>query len=505
MVWEFEVTNVTREWTYSTTQGDEWADEAVVLLAPFTYAWSWDNGMIPGQLSPGQGSIVIAARTAVDLPVVEVGDVVAFSLDEADLIAGSDGSRVVEVTEEHVPNAAYAARLTISTADLLVDLPSLPVNKSLSARRRARERLAEIGHAIDRSIGLPTSAGAQLALPRYAREWPDNGREALTTWCNSAFEQIRGGVVTPLNDTAYAAGYEYCGPSSWTDTPIADPDSTIRYLIVDGNRISGTAGAGWEKPLRFVVRDGVLTLGPTDASVDKRMPSVSADYVEAPAQLRAGREHAPNTIRLSGVADWYNPTDLVYEERSYTEDWSGADAVLGGAPRARDVGTQLVLGTYDGTDTDAASVTNGEGDNPSGVFIADASQLAANRTYDSFTIYTEDMDDDDRESLLPRLAPHYPGNVMGGDGRLVRHLTVWRLAPEIRPGASSVASGYIVAGQIVVEHGEIRVEVTLTPGEPVYSGVTDLTVADLIAAGTGLTVGATDPGIAIADLAYVDH
>jgi len=103
------------------------------------------------------------------------------------------------------------------------------------------------------------------------------------------------------------------------------------------------------------------------------------------------------------------------------------------------------------------------------------------------------------------VAPRLPGET-DGDGRVVRHVTIHNIDPDLRFDGAPV-TGFVTGGSMTMEGGDIVWKLDTTPGLPQYaSGVpAPLTVSEMVAAGSGLTAGDTDPLITIADLAYVDH
>lgn len=503
------VTHLTAGWTYSAvhnTPGDP--DAPVLLMDPFTYAWAWQDGQVPGQLEPGTVTFTLYGTSAAVLPQPQRGELITFTARigaAGPILAKATAARITDAIIDLVPDDPdRPARLTVTARDLLVDLPSITPTRTDVGRRRCLERLTQISAATGRSIGLPTALGrAQDGSPRYSADWSGNARDVLSSWAPGA--DVGGtfdGTLTPAYN-AYPAGYSYCAADAAdrVQPAIADPASTIKYVYTHASPLDVRTH---KLPLRLGVVDGRLTLVPAPAA-DTRFAAIDAGVCDIPSRLRSSRDHAPNTIRLVGIAEWdtaatFGGTD---QERPYSPDYYTGDVASAG-PRAREVKTQLVLGTFDHTSSASPTVPSPVPINATAPrFVPDPTAQVETYAVDGFTVNAAQLSQAEALSALPILAPAYPGE--GGDNVLLRHVTIYRIAPNARRGASFIVTGWIVSGSLRIADGQITYELTTTPGVPVYDpAVTPVTFAEFEAAAAGLTVDQADPLIAFADLNYVD-
>lgn len=533
----FSVTSLTRGWTYSAVEGDDWdpADD-VVLVAPFKYTWAFANDQIPGPLNPFTADINLVARTANDVPVVEIGDLIQF-----DIRVGTSGSRIIapppmRVTTADItltPNRVYSAGLSIGLVDLSpdwtgasVDGPSLYNTASPAGgtgpRFRWRERLAEMAAALRVSIGCPLwwadleapvgDHGGHRALKSYW--WKDVAGQGAEIIQNLVQSHLPGGY-THTAATIYGAGgshpsgYEYMGPPSWEvsasgiyNAQVSDSTAAARIEIVEASRKRVTTSL----PFQFTVTGGLLTL----ISVQPASPSGSAGDSSAqlgldalwcviPATARRAREYQINRVELAASGQIRNDDGVTFDVKDLTYVRENTDDEAARGTITRQVGTDLFaggnpIGELHTSVPDAADA-----------FLADSSVLTAPWTYDEISVTSSLIPQTVAAWMLTRIAPRLPGET-NGDGRLVRHVTVSRLADEVRIDGSPVV-GFVTAGSLVISGGDMEWSLTTAPGLPVWVGgaPVPVTVGDVQSAGYGTTtVPNIDELITLADLDYVD-
>jgi hypothetical protein len=525
------VTNLTRGWTYSATEGDPWdpADD-VVLISPLTYTWQFEGEVIPAQLRPVAAAVNLVARTASDVPTVQIGDLVTL-----DVRVGTTGPRIIApppmrvteaetelVTVKH-PNA-YAARLSIGLTDLSVDwrarVPGHVVGYGASSpdapRHRWRERMAEIGYLIGLPVGCPTwwddDEGPLIPDPGNPgfdtplvgadfTEYKSAAEDSLAGYINSHQPDGLTHTWTTVYSTSHPTGYEYVGAVTWWDDDAGDgisralsePAGTVRAEAVPASRKTSSDA------LPFTLADvgGVLVIvavepGAGDSCAQLGM---SARWCQVPAKARRDRTNAINTVAIEGQ---YDPNDgpdgAGISDTTYTLTNASDVAARGSAPRT--VPTKLFLGVKDVYQSQEVPVVAAN-------FLSDESALDAPWTYDGFTLYSSEVPDAVAEWLLPLIPPRLPAET-DGDGRLVRHVTVVDLAPEIRFGGAPV-TGFITSGQMTIEGGDIVWTLRTTPGLPQRTGgaPAPITVGDLVDDFGALTFDDVDPHVTFADLAYV--
>lgn len=511
--------------------GEPVAGEPFIILGdPFTYEWSWSGEQVPGQLDPGKMSCTIHARNfdvfgvhpddTSNRFIPQRGERMSFSVR-----IGTDGPFLVSCKSARVNEAIvtiddadpdlelnpFPITMSLKLDDLLIELPTVASGTEGGTRRASLDRIALIAFFTQNSIGMLTAISrVQSTALRFGRELPENMREAVTTWANSqTTAALRALVATPYhqhalaNDPtypAYPAGYSWVGPSNPVGSAIPDPGSSLKWMLTAANP---TTALTHKLPLRLAVVDGLLSLAPAP-STDTRTAAVDAKYCELPTAMRSSREHVPNTFRVAGEAEWLNttPTPDVYETRGLVVE-SIPDSIeasdRGRVPRA--IQTQLILGTYDGAVPENASTQDtATAAAVASTFAPTSDQVSEPWAVDKIKISATDIPQADAESLLPILAPAYPGEE--GDGVLLRHLTVFNREARIRP---LMIDGWIVAGRLAIADGELTYEVTTMPGDPTYSVATRITVGDVQAASWHAhPAGDIDPRILISDLANVD-
>jgi len=541
----FTVTNLTRGWAYTTTEGEEWdpADN-VVLASPFTYSWGFKDDLIPAQLDVFTAAVHLVARTSSDLPVIDVGDLVA-----VDVRVGTTGQRVIAPPPMRVAastvtlgNGTYKATLAIGLSDLSVDWrnralvlpgwgwPQLPTFDQGQVQSRVRwlERMAEysmlLGLSVARQsawsstetlpdIGDGFAAGTNLLLDQF--EFPGNAEEELEALINS---HIPAGITyswATIYSATYPTGYQWCAPSSWyvsaapyNDYPISDPGgangTTVKIVPVPASRVADTAQG---LPLVFAQSGGQLILEPRagGAGTGHTALALDAKWCVLPAQARRARDGAVNAVTLIGP---WAPADVQISENNVQLFPYGATTFF-------DTPDMAARG-YSGRDVPVkfriawALTTSGPWQNQAGVpvanaFLSDPSIDASVWSYDGFELRSSLIPQAVADWLLSLVAPRLPGET-DGDGRVVRHVTIHNIDPDLRFDGAPV-TGFVTGGSMTMEGGDIVWKLDTTPGLPQYaSGVpAPLTVSEMVAAGSGLTAGDTDPLITIADLAYVDH
>lgn len=493
-----------------------------ILADPFNYSWGFVDEQIPNQLEPSVLTFSVWSTSREVAPVITRGQVITARVragGPAAAVMLTLNARVTEVTADLVPDGTdYPFRQTIKAADLLADLGSWfpgPRTGALGGGVQGfRSRLAWIGYWAARSVGVPSTWPAKPAGLGFSVGW-------LGTSAASLFELVLrswapNGVhhaVTPYLGAGYPAGYQYAdanpdAPGGIDWSPVPDPASGIRYMVQPAGRVLPAAPP---LPLRFASASGRLVLTSPPAATASRHPVVSAACCDIPATLRQGREHAPNVIRATGVntnvgsLPPFPERDVgSLEQESTLEATNAADLNATGV-RGRDIETMLRFRAYN---TDPATVSGPQADAVTVVqsYLADASALAATWTFDGFTIRANDMSAAEAASALPVLMPAYLDDATR-DGRLVRHLTIHSVDPEVRPDVTrSVIEGFIVAGEMNIAGGDLTFTVTTTPGQPTpVTAATPITVGEFKAAAySALPVPAVHPNITVDDVTSVD-
>lgn len=521
------VTNLTRGWAYTTTEGDtpDPADD-VHLGDPLTYAWAFKDDLIPGQLETFTADVQLIARTASSLPAVAAGDLVTL-----DVRVGTAGQRIIAPPPMRVAAATvtlgpgtYKAALRLALSDLSVDWRARGVtlrgwgwnvagnyHAHVQSRYRWLERMAEYAADIGVSVGRPsgwsgTEGGAEYMIDQI--EYPkDTAAEELEALINS---HVPGGVTytwATVYQTGYPTGYQWAAPSSWqmnppavTDYAVADPGTTLKILPMPASRVAATAQG---LPLVFVVVAGVLTLGPSTGGVagtGHTAIALDAGWCALPTKARRAREGAVNTVLVGGTCNPgvvqttdYGMQLFPYSAVTVTD---AADAAARGAS-VREVPTKLRVSIVPGTPTAAVYPI-------AAAFLSDPSVDEADWSYDGFQLVSSLIPQATADWLLSLVAPRLPGEA-NGDGRLVKHVTIYDIDPDLRFNGEPV-TGFITGGTMTIVEGDIVWELDTIPGRPQYvAAPAVLLVSEMVAAGAGLTIEDTDPLLVIADLAYVDH
>lgn len=510
--YQVTVTHLSAGWTYAVMHGTPAAAGARTVVAdPLTYSWGWDGEQVPGKLVPSSVKLSLWSRTTADDPQPERGDllsvVVRLNGTNTGPILLNQTMRVTDVSDELRPDQEWAVRSVVTLVDLLADLPSLPVfkpaydsNTLVSTAHEYRRRFAGAGRAIGRTIACPSTwATTQGTGTQLSSFWPAVDAAAF---CASllASHQPAGiaHVVCPAPQGAVPFGYQFVGP---TDHYL-DPNSAVKYLLVPADR---RGSAVTPQPLRLVVAGGLVTTAAQPAAVAARTAALDAGWCDVPASARRGREHVTNVLELSGVETAAQLVAGVTNERNGKDTRQSPDAAARG-PMGRKLDTQLQLRTYDTNDTTVTTQSAAQATAVGAVaatYLSDATVLDASWQFDSFTLHAAAMPQADAESILPKLVPLYPGS--GGDGVILRHVTVHRLAPSVRFAGQPV-SGFVASGSLRIAGGVIDVQVTTTPGRPTGAGLSPaVTVGDAQASATwgAQTTATVDTRVTVADLDYI--
>lgn len=477
------VYNYQRGWTYSVTQGvAPDLTQPVQLADALLYKFGFPGQQIPsGVPTPSQVEFALWCRDATEVPEVQIGDLVG-----VDVRLGTSGPRIaapppmtVASAEAQVnlprtahPEREYTTLLPITLVDTRASLPTLfPQPRNSFAQRSNqqlwRPRLAEVAAQIGYSIGCPTW-------------WPDltgpvgvQGRDLAsdgdgTTWESDASKLLEGLVnthqpngVTHTLVPYYGAGYptatnggayRWVGPTAttytawdgdtknvWAPGPaIGDPNTDFKFLIVPASRIINAH---------------------SDATLD-------ANWCNLPVTARRAREHVIESVTIGGderhVASADGLTGSVTVRKS-TRNFGVATP--GAATRA--VHAYAFLGDsadssyYGGITPDHTSPV---GNAIAARFISDPSTRAA-WVYDQFSMFASRVPDAQRAAVLPYICPRPPGEP-NGDGHVVRRFSIGNVSPAALLPDSTIPGGFLAAGSLAITGGDLRFDLTLTPGNP---------------------------------------
>lgn len=503
------VQNLTRGWTTSATSdaltGETPSADNLrrVLAGPFKARWAFRDGLIPNPMDPDRVTLNLWARTIADELPVDLGDVVTVnvylsSIADPRPLFWTTG-RVTESDTDLVPTDPWASRTKVELTGFAADLGAkfIPTNdRALTWKRWWM--LAEM------------YSGSAIFLPTLAPVTEDamDGSYANLSIRTLMDRLIASYSPLPLGLT-YVASYNAASPNTppaaeyarpvWEPSdpgPLANP-SAVRYVVVPAGRTEALAFA---KPLQFIVRSGYVTVTSIPGSISpKRHPALNARWCRIPTNVRRTRDHIVNNVRLKGSMK--SNTSFDYKAGS-VEVTNVPDAATRGQV-TREVETMVIMRGYD----PVSGVEDGA--NPAAVvvgtqYLSDASVLASTRAYESLDVYPHLMPADEAANVLPYLAPHPPGTV-GGDGRLLRHVTVYGVdeaiaSPNLTPG------GFITAGELSIVRGVMSYRLTTTPGQPIHTAgePAPITVGQFIAKtfATSPSYGnpQVDPTIRVVDL-----
>lgn len=512
-VYTAQVDSITRGWSYAETHGQPPAAGAnTYLVDPLVIAGGFDDGVIPNQLEPHVATINLWSLNSKVRPLVRRGDLLVIRLR----LGGPAGPtlfrmpmQVSEVTTELVPGQDYPYRATIRATDMLVTLggyfpgPRTPATNS--GVRSTANRLAWIGAVAGYSVGVP--AGFVASVAGLGVYWLKD-KSARELWRVVLNTMVPNGnkhhAVTPYySGPVYPSGYAHPGTNVPPGDLVPDPGSALMWLLQPASRnLDYQPGA----PLRFAKVNQRLEMAAPPAAWGSRMPAVPARACTIPASARQGREHAPNSVRLLGKAINLNgvPADPANLESESTLDVTSSDAGVSGY-RGREVETLMTIREY-GDDPAtagpplAAAVALAQG------YLADDSALARDWTFDDIVVNVNDLTPTEAASVLPVLIPAYLDGER--DGRLIRHLTVYGIDPEVRLEAdTSTIDGFVVAWRIELSGGQLTYVITTTPGRPNPAPAGPVLTLGEFTAGdytAGLLARQIDPTITLADLDLID-
>ena len=501
------LTGVTRGWIVTATHGDEvdLDDLAlrVVPLDPFIYSWGFEQDVIPNPTVPDRVTFTLASRTAVDEPAVDLGDVVTALVTFADAgpdIVRTPRLRVTEVETTVVAGEVFPIRTTVTAVDYRSELAATYPEQGNGSITYFPRRFGLIAQAAALSVGLPTSWPVGPGSPGdkiVGSGWNgdsgnDHAAELLAGYVPAGIHY----ALVPYYGAGYPAGHRWADggytvePGAATGPPLPDPATLVKLLAVPASRKQTVA---FQLPLQFVDRDGVLDVISTPAA-GPRMPAVSARYCEVPATARRTRDHLVNTVVVNG----YNELVFGGENRPSTYTHRDTVAIAARGAVTRTVDTQLVLRTY--SDPENPEQTSPVLAGVPAVAATFLAQPATTLAYKDFVVLGHTMPQAVAEAVLPYLTPSYPGD--GRDGRLVRHITIASIPEELQL-RDAEAAGFITSGQVVIERGEIRFELTTSPGRPEYPNTpAAITVGQFTAASyaTDIDVPDVDHTLTVADL-----
>jgi hypothetical protein len=522
------VTSLTNGWSYTSTHAvvPNPADP-VHLLDPFKLNWQFEGEQIPGHLVPSSCSFKMLCRSGSVVPDVQVGDLLTI-----DVRIGTAGARIgqatMRVTSALVdlddPADDFPVEVEVTAIATDVDWHELPVGQfygtislAAQAKRRFRERLAEVTRMVALSLGVPNTwaniddppvDGVNNLYPMadYSAQTYENQplRDLLRKTLNSHFPGGNTHTVVTKVSAGYPAGYVWCGPAAgtWDHSnggylDLTDPVSAITLLAVPaGRRVPGAAGLPWV----FGVSGGVVVLVPVQPPAGNPLTQlgISADWCILPTRARRARDRANSFVRMrffhvSATAGEPPNGDGIY---ALAGDTSRGVVVV-----VRDVPSDLM--SY----RDTVYPINTAIPIAAAKFLSDSTALNGAWCYDSIKIIASTIPDTVAAWLLPRILPRVPGET-DGDGCLVRHLTIANIDPDLRFADGGPATGFVTGGSLTIADGDMTFELNMTPGLPQLSSgaVTPVTVAEVQASGTYgvVTVANIDSQITLGDLDYVD-
>ena len=550
-----QLENVTRSWSYTSVQGTvPDRTDPVQLADGATYSWEFDGELVPAALHQLALGFSLWCHTATDVPTCDRGDEIRLRLTVGTKTLVDSPPLYVNTVEVAtdlpvgLPPDGYTTQVVIRCADDTTNLPALrPQPRTLIGawlgwgvgtpfgQQRWSRRLAEIAERVGRSLGVPSwwPTGATLAttttptqvdivqppggteVSAAGKLWTEDAATMLETTLNSGQPRHQHHTIVPSWAGAYPTGYQSGvfprDTSVDPDTGLADPASSRRLLAVPASR--RTPNQSW--PLQLGVLDAVLTLlpaaGPASQVAHDRI-GIDAAWCDLPVKVRRAREHIINTVELKGalMRSAYTAPGPQVDEVVNGSVTAGNPA-LGEPTNTRSVPTYRLLAQEPGSTFAPGNTPIGYGGGAYDfLWWSDASQRAA-WVYDAFTMRASRVDPTLRDTVLPRLAPRIPGEP-DGNGQVLKHLTIYRPAPETRfADAPQLVTGFVASGQLRIAGGDLLYTYTLTPGLPIpldASGV-DTTAATPVTVGQVDTgsyqaqqLSTIDPLILVADLAY---
>ena len=533
-LYSVQVQNLTQGWTLTAAEGDE-VDPAVtpvVLADPLTYAWDFVDDVLPAQLQAFTASVSVAARDADHVPETQVGDLVQLAVrlgSTGPMITCPYPMRVTTAAVTLTGKSKYPARLSMGLADMSSDWAArmlAAINEpDVNQRGRFawRPRLAQVGNLSGLSVGCPdwwadgegpagnvNTAGTPFKLSQVTDQYSGTTQENLAALVNSHQPGAQTHVVTTVYGP-HPTGYGYVGPDDWTTNepppfgfatwnPIAEPAGPLRAELVPASRrVSGALGL----PLMFAEESGRIVVVPRVMSGSSLTAiAVDADWCNVPTTARRSRESAVNAVNIIGQGRTQSTDDSGVATYANVDSAYVVQGDLSRGVVTRDVATQLYTGPIGFSDAYYGPAAL-EPPIVGSLFLADSSALDAPWAYDSVTVLSSLIPDAHLSDLLPVIAPHVPGET-GGDGRLVRQITVYGLGRDLRFGGDP-ATGFITGGTMTISDGEIAWDLAMTPGRPQWTDFlpAPITVGQFDAAfGTSLVsaLGRAQIG----DLSYVN-
>lgn len=553
------VENITRGWSYESTQG-EVPDRAdpVQLADDLVYGWAFDDELVPHALHSLTLALALWCHSNGDAPTCDLSD-------ELRVTVVVDGTTVVEspamlvtgveVDTDLPPGAlpdGYYVRMVVrandDTGQLAARKPqprgltgvwgSWPLGTPVG-QQRFTKRLAEIGQQVARTIGVPSwwaddatygpLAAAQqvqvMGVPGGTENhvesvlWTEDAQTMLESTVNTGQPLRMHHTLVPQLGSSYPAGYKsstyQAGTGLDPPTGLADSGSGKGLLVVPASR--RTTNQAW--PLELVVSGLLLTLQPAAAGTQVGHDAIGVDaaWCDLPVRARRAREHVVNTVELKSLL-WrtrYNPGDPASESSTVpgSVTVTDPDKPAGELVNRRTVPTYIwALGQEPGSTFAAGeSALAYQGDHWDYLWWSDDSQREA-WVFDAFTLRGSRVPEALWDRVLPRLAPRIPGET-DGTGHVLKHLTIYRPADAVRyadqPG---LVTGFVTQGQLRVLRGDLVFTLTLTPGLPVAltsagaetDRATPVTVAQVEAATYAAQPAADiDPRIRVSDLAHV--
>lgn len=519
------ILNQSRGWQLTSVHGQppntDDPNVRAVLVAPLRCRWGFRDGLIPGRLDPERITFGMWARTGDDERVAELGDIV--SVDVRIGTAGPRlfyvaGARVTGADAELVPTDPWAVRTTVELTGFLADLASKFPTLDTGARVPGNllRRWARIARHMGVSIGAP-AAWMNYAQPELGPKWAGPSADTLATQQLNSWApfNVNHTLVASYTATGYPAGYTWvdnqpAGGYVGSEPNLVDPATNLRYLIVPASRRETIT---FGLPLQFVKRAGRLALASRPDPGwpgAKRHPALSAAVCRIPTTVRRTRDHIVNVVTATGqfgnVATTWENGDEIAVDGEVTIENVGDSSARG--PHGRHVETQLYLRTFEHKpDNGTLSAIRAEAASTLATFLSDASVLAATRAFDGLEVDASAMPQDEAEQVLPFLVPHVPGQFPGGDGRVVRHVTVYSTDSDVR-NVGARPGGFVSGGELVIEGGRLRYLLTTTPGQPIYPAAqgAPITVGEFRSSATivGLKGGDIERNITAADLYLVD-
>lgn len=519
------VTSVTRGWVYSSTEGVA-ANPAdlVQLVDPLKFNWAFVGEQIPGQLEPFTATVNLAGKTASALPEAQLGDLVTL-----DVRIGTTGPRLVqqtlrvtaaEATLKATTKDKYPAKLAVALVDTSVDWrarvapPFTQTQPPLGILIGWAGRFADVGAKIGLSVGCPSSWAVPEEPPlSTTKNWRDQYPDAEEMFTRLAQSHVPAGVpysFVGVYAAARPSGYDYVGAHAAAAAPWTvptEPAGPVRALLVAAGR--GTASSAL--PLVFGTLAGVTVLVAVAPilSGPASQVAIPACWLTLPAQARRARDQACNTLQMAGTAIYQTGADgapdMTLAEGPYIYTATDAADVAANGAKIRQIETDLLFAYFHDTGAPYTPTNQAAWDAAAAVFLSDDTAQASPWSYDAFTLHTKSMTQAEAEAILPSIAPRLPGET-DGDGRLVRHLTIFDVKNELRL-ENTPTSGFISSGNMEISDGEMTWILTLTPGRPIStaSSPTPVTVGEVQSGsyGTNLAIN-TDPDIRVGDLAFVD-